>query len=234
MTRTYDQGPHSRAVWESAAATIREIEGLEFLDQLASGDLDPRAFVQYILQDSLYLEGYAKAMSLLAAKAPDPDQGRFWNRSASDAVAVEQGMHADLLADERLAPATAELAPNGQAQPSPTTLGYVSYLIATVATEPYEVGVTAVLPCFWVYAHMGKKLVARAGDLTDNPYAPWVQAYDSAEFDASVDEAVALFESCAEGTTEAVRARMTNAFGQAMLYELHFWATAARFQDWSV
>ena len=65
MTRTYDQGPHSRAVWESAAATIREIEGLEFLDQLASGDLDPRAFVQYILPDSLYLEGCAKAMSLL-------------------------------------------------------------------------------------------------------------------------------------------------------------------------
>ena len=60
MTRTYDHGPHSRAVWESAAATVREIEDLEFLDQLASGDLDPRAFVQYILQDGLYLEGYAK------------------------------------------------------------------------------------------------------------------------------------------------------------------------------
>lgn len=85
-----------------------------------------------------------------------------------------------------------------------------------------------------VYAHMGKKLVARAGDLTDNPYAPWVRAYDSAEFDASVDEAVALFERCAEGTTVAVRERMTAVFGQAVTYELHFWATAARFQDWRV
>jgi len=234
MMRTYEAGEHSRAAWAAVAGTLERIEALDFLDRLAVGDLDARSFVNYIHQDGLYLTGYAKAMSLLAAKAPTPEQARFWNRSAADAVAAEEAMHADLLSDERFAKVSEELATGGAAGASPTTLGYVSYLVATAATEPYEMGVAGVLPCFWVYAHMGKVLVARAGDLTDNPYAPWVRAYDSPEFDEAVDDAVGLYERCAAGTTEEGRLRMAEVFAQATLYELHFWATSAAFQDWSL
>lgn len=232
--RRYDQGAHSRAAWDGVSGTLAQIENLDFLERLARGDLDPRAFVNYIHQDSLYLNGYAKAMSLLAAKAPTPEEAQFWNRSAADAVAAEKAMHADLLADERFAEISADLAPGGIAEPSPTTLGYVSYLVATAATESYEEGVAGVLPCFWVYAHMGKVLVERAGDLTGNPYALWVQAYDAPEFDAAVDEAVTLYERCAQAATEQGRSRMAATFAQATMYELHFWATSAAFQDWSV
>ncbi|MGO1398163.1 MAG: TenA family protein [Brevibacterium yomogidense] len=234
MMRTYEQGEHSSAVWAGVSGTLEKIEALDFLDRLAAGDLDAQSFVNYIHQDGLYLNGYAKAMSLLAAKAPTAEEARFWNRSAADAVEAETVMHADLLSDDRFAKVSEEIAPGGVAEPSPTTLGYVSYLVATAATEPYEAGVAAVLPCFWVYAHMGKVLVERAGDLTANPYAAWVQAYDSPDFDSAVDDAVTLYERCAAGTTEDGRGRMADAFAQATVYELHFWATSAAFQDWSV
>ena len=232
--RTFHAGPQSLAVWERVRPILEEIEGLEFLDQLAQGSLDARAFVQYILQDGIYLEGYSRAMSLLAARAPEQEEARFWNRSSADAVEMETVMQADLLKDDRFAGFAQELAPGGVAKASPTTLGYVSYLVATAATQPYATGVAGVLPCFWVYAHMGKVLVERAGDLTDNPYAAWVEAYDSEEFDSAVDQAVALYEKAAEATTEAGRKQMAEAFEQATIYELHFWATAARFQDWSL
>lgn len=232
--RSYAAGPHTTALWESVSGTLADIESLTFLDELGSGSLDGRAFANYILQDEIYLAGYAQAMSLLAAKAPNQDEARFWALAAGDAVAMEQSMHADLLADDRFAGHVAELTGGGEPEPSPTTLGYVSTLIATAATAPYEVGVAAVLPCFWVYAHIGKVLVARAGDLGANPYRVWVEAYDSEEFDGSVDAAVEVCERAAAGTTEAVRAQMATAFARATVYELRFWATAAAFESWDL
>ena len=51
-------------------------------------------------------------------------------------------------------------------------MGYVSYLVATAASRSYGEGVAGVLPCFWVYAHMGKVLVERAGADECGPPVP--------------------------------------------------------------
>ncbi|GAA2105114.1 TenA family protein [Brevibacterium salitolerans] len=264
--RTYHCGPHSLRVWDSVAGTLREIEELEFLTRMLDGSLEPRRFVNYILQDGIYLQGYARAMSLLAAKAGSREESRFWNSSAAGAIADEEAMQADLLADARFAGLAVELAvgsdsgsaapgalamggstgpaTDGVAAPSPTTLGYTSYLVAAAATEPYEVGVAAILPCFWIYAHMGKVLTARAaagdsgGDasaaLAGNPYEAWIRAYDSEEFDRAAEEAVAVYERLAAGATERIRAQMEEAFRRAAVYELHFWQRAGALEDWSV
>lgn len=239
--RTYHAGEHSARVWESVAETLVEIEALPFLSELLDGSLGARAFVNYILQDGIYLEGYARAMSVLAAKADSRAESRFWNTSAAEAITDEEAMQADLLADERFAEPAAALAPEGVAVPGPTTLGYTSYLVATASTEPYEVGVAGVLPCFWVYAHMGKVLTARAAeraaagaDIEANPYAAWIRMYDSEEFDRAAAQAVAVYERLAAGATEEIRERMEVAFRRATVYELHFWARAGALEDWAL
>ena len=52
------------------------------------------------------------------------------------------------------------------------------------------VGAAAVLPCFWIYAEVGRDLAARASGVlaTDlqHPYAQWVTTYDAPEFHAAV------------------------------------------------
>ena len=114
---------------------------------------------------------------------------------------------------------------------SPTTLGYVSYLVATAASRSYGEGVAGVLPCFWVYAHMGKVLVERAGQMSaDHPYRTWVQTYDSPEFDESTRQAVQLLEQELTNAPAEVAARMRATFEQACVYELHFWASAHALQ----
>ncbi|WP_035280138.1 TenA family protein [Brevibacterium album] len=239
--RTYHAGEHSQRVWDSVGETLTAIEGLDFLSELLAGSLEPRSFVNYILQDGIYLEGYARAMSLLAAKAPVREEARFWSSSAAGAIADEEAMQADLLADARFAELAAELAPDGAAVPGPTTLGYTSYLVAAAATEPYEVGVAAILPCFWIYAHMGKVLTARASEAAENvggsaanPYSAWIEMYDSEEFDHAAEEAVAVYERLAAAAGPDIRARMEEAFRRATVYELHFWARAGALEDWTV
>src|SRR5699024_2467202 len=236
MTVDYAAGEHTAGLWGRVRPIIDEIERLPFLDQLAAGTLDIRTFTHYILQDGLYLNGYARAMSLLAGRTQNRNDSRFWASSAATVITEEEQMQQALLGDEHLAAARSELLA-GQAEPtpSPTTLGYVSFLVAGAATDAYAVAVAGVLPCFWVYAHVGKTLVARAGELSpSHPYKTWIETYDSVEFDAATRSAVAVLEELFECATPAEGERMTAAFTRSCVYELHFWASAHARQGWEI
>lgn len=233
MTTTFAAGPQTTGLWDHVRPIIEAIEALPFLSQLAEGSLDPLAFTNYITQDSIYLSGYAKAMSFLAGKTTDRDESRFWSTSAAEAITVEEEMHAQLLSDARLGQAHSQLEAEDRVGPSPTTLGYVSFLVATAATRSYGEGVAGVLPCFWVYAHMGKVLIERAGEMDENhPYRTWVQTYDAPEFDESTRKAVEILERELDRAPADEAARMRAAFERACVYELHFWASAHALQDW--
>ncbi len=236
MISDFSAGPHTKALWDKAKLIIEKTENLPFLNKMVDGSLDPVSFVNYICQDSIYLTGYARAMSLLAAKTVNRDDARFWAQSSAQAITVEEGMHASLLADKSLAQAREQLQVNkGAIKASPTTLGYVSFLVATAATESYNIGVAGVLPCFWVYAHIGKVLVKRAGTLpAGHPYKTWIETYDSAEFDQETRKAIKILEDLLATANLADRERMEDVFLQACVYEWHFWATADALQGWEM
>lgn len=236
MSMDFSAGPISQEFWQAAQDTVAKTEQLAFLNELANGHLAPEKFVNYIVQDSLYLTGYARAMSFLAAKAPTPVDTKFWAESVCGAIAAEQELHKDLLADANLAQTTQALKSLiDQPKPSPTTLGYTSYLVASAAHQPYEIGVAAVLPCFWVYAHVGKQLAAQARKITEShPYKAWVECYDDEAFAQVTRQAVAIMEHCAAHTTPAIREAMRDAFLQACIYEWHFWHSAYQMQDWQL
>lgn len=230
----FTAGALSAQLWLRAQPIIDRIESLPFLGELIRGTLDPVRFVGYLRQDDLYLRGYARAMALLAAKAEAAGQARFWAESVCGAIAAEEDMHRALLADPRLSNAHARSgAPAPQA--SPTTLGYLSYLNASAALRPYPVGVAVVLPCFWVYAHVGKKLTQRAQGMTiDHPYRTWIALYDSPEFDGATRTAVGILEQCLARAHAPEREEMATVFLQACMYEWHFWHAAYIQQGWDL
>jgi thiaminase/transcriptional activator TenA len=219
----------SDQAWARTAALRTEIEQLAFLTELGEGTLAPAAFRHYLEQDALYLAGYAKALALLAARAPDATAASFWALSAHTTGVVEAQLHEDLLSGELLAaagPATAELTH------SPSCLAYVSYLIACAATESYAVAAAAVLPCYWVYADTGTRLAATARSTPEHPYARWVAAYDDPGFQESTRRARELVDDAAVAAPGDVPA-MHRAFGTATRYELEFWRSAHTQEAWA-
>ncbi|WP_238559074.1 TenA family protein [Rhodococcus rhodnii] len=208
----------------------RAIDDLEFLVRLGDGTLPPDVFRVYIEQDQLYLEGYSKALALVSAGAPDPQAGGFWATSAATAATVESALHGDLLGSDALPDAT------GTPVHTPECLGYVSFLTATAATRPYAVGAAAVLPCFWIYADVGRRLAQQARDVLaadpDHPYARWVTTYDAPEFHESVERARELVDAAAAAATEAEREEMAHVFDIASRYELMFWDSALHPRPW--
>ena len=58
-------------LWSEIADIFGAILDQPFVRGLTDGSLDLSAFKFYIVQDSLYLSEYARALSLAAAKAPE-------------------------------------------------------------------------------------------------------------------------------------------------------------------
>lgn len=218
----------SERAWAATTDLRRAIDELPFLAELGNGSLPPAVFQHYLEQDALYLGGYARALALLAARAPDTASAAFWASSAHTCAVVEAALHADLLADELFAGTARPLA---EVSAAPTTLGYVSYLVATAATAPYAVGAAAVLPCYWVYADVGQRLAKDAAAAPVHQYRRWVEAYGAEEFQAAAHEARRFTDEAAESAPQEEPA-MHTAFAQAVRYERQFWAAAHARETW--
>lgn len=223
---TWRTGGFSAAAWETTADLRRDIDALPLLTELADGTLEPHRFSEYLAQDDFYLRGYGRALAALAGRAPTAEATAFWARGAGESVAAEVALHATLMADPRLA---------GQprsTKASPATRTYVSFLQATVAFEPYAVGVAAVLPCYWIYADVGERLAATASRLADHPYAAWVAAYGDPAFREATVTAIGLLDEAAAQADAPTRAAMLEAFTTATWYEHEFWARSYALEVW--
>ena len=115
----------SAELWQGVAGVYDAILVHPFLAGLTDGSLPHDAFAFYVVQDAIYLHGYAQALATVASRAPTPSQAEMFARHAADAIAVEKTLHGSLLTDLGIDPERAE-----QAEPAPTNLAYISYLLA--------------------------------------------------------------------------------------------------------
>lgn len=228
--------PFTERAREATAELRGRIDALPFLRRLGDGDLPPHVFRHYLEQDRCYLREYARALALLAARAPRSAEASVWAGSASGAVAAEESLHVDLLGrlpgDAGAAEAGASAREAG-VQPSPTTLAYASWLVAGAATAPYAVAAAAVLPCFTVYAEVGAALAGRATSVPDHPYARWVAAYADPTFQAAAGAASAVVDAAVADEPGHEPAALA-AVVQATRFEWMFWDAADRVEGWPV
>lgn len=215
----------SRRVWDSGAPTYDAILVHPFIAGLCDGSLPAEAFTHFVVQDSHYLTDFARALAMLAARSPSPDEAAMWSRHAAGAIEVERELHASLLAEVGIDATVAARTPV-----APTTLAYTSYLLAVTATRSYAEGVAAVLPCYWIYREVGQEL-ARKGSV-DPRYQRWIEAYADEAFDALVQEVLAVVDGWTVGDDEepALRER----YRDAARFEWMFWDAAWRRESWPV
>jgi thiaminase (transcriptional activator TenA) len=190
----------SRQAWDKNASIYEVIRTMPFNAQLASGTLSEARFKHYITQDAHYLIGFGRALTLAAAKAPEPDRIVQFAKAAEGALVVERALHGSFFKQYAIAPQAFAQTPL-----SPACHHYVSYLLATAYGEPYEVLLGALLPCFWIYAEVGRDIHARARPA--NPYQAWIDTYAGEEFHAAVRAViVAADEAAAEERDELTAA----------------------------
>lgn len=200
---------------------------MPFNAELAAGTLARERFTRYIVQDAHYLIGFGRALALAAAKAPDPDAIVLFARAAETAIVVERALHGGFFRDYGI---TAEAFAGTPL--SPACNHYVSWLLATAWAEPYEVALAGLLPCFWIYAEVGRDIHARAA--AENPYRAWIDTYAGEEFAEAVATMIVATDRAADTASPGMRARMHAAFAHGVRLEFLFWDGAYRDTRWAV
>ncbi|WP_216212828.1 thiaminase II [Amycolatopsis aidingensis] len=199
-----------------------------FNEELANGSLPAERFQFYLAQDARYLVGFGRALAVAAARTPDPADLPFFAGAAREAVVVERQLHEEYF--QRFGLGQAEL---DAIETSPTCLAYTSYLLATAQTDGYPELIAALLPCFWVYHHVGSSILRQQdGSGPENPYQAWIDTYADEDFARSVESCKEAVDRAAAAGDEATRARMLDRFTRASEYEWMFWDSAYRQESW--
>jgi thiaminase/transcriptional activator TenA len=217
----------SGEAWKAALPAFRKILEHPFVCGLADGTLPQDVFAVYIRQDALYLESYARTMSLIAARLPRQEQRDLMTGFIKDTLAVERYMH------ELYQGMNEKHLPPTPSKASPTCQLYMSYEARMAATAPVEVACAVILPCFTVYQQTGAHLLA-ARKKNGNPYNDWIDAYADPSFDKATRAAVALCDELADAATPAIRTQMTETYVNATRMEWMFWDSAWKKEGWPV
>lgn len=214
--------------WQTIAPIRSAIDALPLLARLSEGTLPAEIFRHYILQDTLYLNQYARCLAIVAAKAPDSPQVLRFLGSAQKAIQVEQGLHAGFLAGFGVT--AADIA---AAEPSPSGFAYTNFLMATAYHCSYAVALSAILPCFWIYWNVGEA-IKNSPKSEGNAYQAWIDTYGDPQFAAGAREVIGLTDLAAAAASPAERAQMLDVFVRASQYEWMFWDSAWRLEAWPV
>jgi thiaminase/transcriptional activator TenA len=215
----------SDEVWHANASVYEAILAHPFLRGLHDGSLDRQRFVFYLVQDAHYLHDFADVLRVAADKAPRPAWAELLRRHARDSVAEEQRLQRSLLEQHGLGP-------GGRAaiERTPEAFAYANFLIATAHRGSFAETVAALLPCYWIYAEVGKALAEPASP--DPLYRQWIEAYAGADYAAVVSEFRAIVDAVAAQATPGERERMGALYGIGVRYEWMFWDAAYERRGW--
>lgn len=217
----------STDAWQRNLPLYEKILAMPFNAELTAGTLREDRFRHYIIQDAHYLEGFARALSLAAAKADNADHIVQFAEAAKTAIIVERALHADYFAKFGVSSADFAAAP-----PTPVCDHYVSYLLRVAALEPFPVVLAALLPCFWIYLEVGTNIHTRAAK--PNPYQAWIDTYAGEEFESAVRDVIESTDEVSARASEDTLGAMHAAFTRATQLEWMFWDSAYQLTKWPV
>lgn len=210
----------------SAAAPIwQAIYRHPFIVEMGQGILPKEKFRFFISQDYLYLKEFTRVLCLGGAKARDLDTMQLFALHAHNTVLVERAMHTVFA--RRLGLSARQLETT---TPGPVTVAYTRHLLSVAHAGSLAELVAAVLPCYWIYQEVGKRLRHRIPK--DPLYARWIRAYAAPQFARLVSEQLRLVDRLGRDASPGERERMTHHFVLSSRYEYLFWEQAYRLQGW--
>jgi thiaminase (transcriptional activator TenA) len=208
----------SQKLWQANQDLAEASLHNPFVQGLGDGSLTREKFVYYVGQDAFFLEAFARAYSIAAAKSPDWESFQVFH-ALTDGALQELNLHRGYA--EQWGVDIVSVTPGD------ATRQYTDFLLSTAWSQSVGVTAVAMSPCLKLYAYLGQALrQSAAKDLTvqalaSNPYADWITTYSSGEFDGLVKQLDDLVEQHASDT-----ALVHSTYRYAMTCERNFFQSA--------
>jgi thiaminase (transcriptional activator TenA) len=161
----------SHQLWEANQDLAQACLEHPFVQGIGDGTLEQPKFIYYVGQDAFFLEAFARAYSIAAAKAPDfAGFTMFYNLAGG--VLEELRLHESYATQWGIDLRSVE--------PGAATRRYTDFLLLTAWSGDVGLTAAAMSPCMRLYAFLGEQL-ARNG-IPNHQYADWIRTYSSPDF----------------------------------------------------
>lgn len=173
----------SSELWQANQDLAQECLKHPFVQGIANGTLEQKKFAYYVGQDAFFLEAFARAYSIVAAKSPDGETFRIFHNLAAG-VLEELHLHEDFAATWKV-----DLR---AVQAQPATRRYTDFLLATAWSSDVGSTTVAMLPCMRLYTFLGQQLASSR--VPSHEYSNWIYTYSAPEFEQLAQQLETLTE----------------------------------------
>jgi thiaminase/transcriptional activator TenA len=219
--------------WAAAKHIIDVTEHHPFLEAMVYGTLPNNNFAYYVIQDSLYLGDFADCLRRLSQNSdvPSKEDSDRLEHFARGAEEEERSLHNSFFKEWGLGEQATD------AKPMPNTTLYTSYMMRIVATQDHAEGLAVLLPCLWVYMHVGKCMLALREKLGDTvkrspQFDAWIDMYGGDDFEKEVRDYIGMVNRVAANADEKKLAKMEEHFIMSCTLEHMFWDQAMDTMKW--
>ncbi|MGB3312717.1 MAG: TenA family protein [Nodosilinea sp.] len=202
--------PLSQTLWHANDDLAQACLHHPFVQGIGDGTLPVKKFAYYVGQDAFFLEAFARAYSIAAAKASTWEAFQVFHQLA-DGVLAELNLHGSY-AQEWGVDLSA-------VTPGAATRRYTDFLLSTAWGQAPSATAIAMAPCMRLYAFLGQSLAQL--DPPSHRYSPWIETYSSDQFEPLAAQLETLID--AEATDSSTNQA---AYRYAMDCELAFFEAA--------
>jgi thiaminase/transcriptional activator TenA len=185
-------------------------------------------FIYFILQDYVYLLDFAQVLCQGGARSPDLETLALFCRHALGTVEVERSFHASFGKSVGLSREQLDGVTKG-----PVTEAYIGHLQSVARSGTLGELVAAVLPCYWIYGEVGRRLYKNR-PRKPKIYREWIETYACESFWRPVREQINLMDRLGAAANRGEKNRMSANFILSSRYEFMFWEQAYRMEKWPV
>lgn len=201
-----------------------------FVQGIGKGTLDRETFIYYMKQDYAYLIDYSKLFAVGVLKAQDLQTMENFAQTLHETLHFEMELHRKFAEEFGITREELEAT-----KPTPVNIAYTRYMLNVAQNGSLAEVVACLLPCAWDYWEIGKLLRKQYGDeLANNPYAKWIETYDSETFGNGAQYLIGLMDELAEGKPERELAILEEHFQMTSKYEYLFWDMNYYKQEWPI
>ncbi|HRM73600.1 MAG TPA: thiaminase II [Paracoccus sp. (in: a-proteobacteria)] len=213
---------HAFSRWRQAAPDWDAYTSHAFVQGMCDGSLPRTAFLNYLVQDYLFLIHFARAWALAVVKAGDLDEMRACSATVHTLLDHEMSLHVQTCADAGIDIKAMLATPEAGAN-----LAYTRYVLEAGFSGDFLDLLAALMPCVLGYGEIGARLADQAAP--DTPYRDWIDSYAGADYQSACIAAGNLMDSAIlkrlgpAPETSPRWAVLSDRFATATRLEVGFW-----------
>ena len=196
-----------------------------FIKKLSNNTLEKKVFINYLIQDYLFLNQFSKAWALAIVKADSLNEMKLSAKTVNEIVNFEMKLHEKICTSYGITKKKLQ-----NAEEKNKNIAYTRYVLERGYSGDFLDLITALVPCIIGYGEIGNNI--KNNKPSNKMYKKWIATYSGIEYQNIAKNVGRLFD-------ESVKVRLGKQFVKtykwkkiegifktATLLEIDFWEMA--------